>query len=298
MEIILNTNELVYAPFLNKKVDSFVIGFKDFCINQKFCLDYKNLLTSISEIKANDKKIYVSINFFATEKDIDKLKKVLHKLQKLDVDGFIVSDLGVANLFKKYNLASKLIIDLQTYVTNKYSALSLLNLGVKRVTISKEITLDDIKEIAAFLNGNVEVLAQGYIPITHSKRNILSCYYKNIKKKCNSSLHFLKEENRDNYYLLSESKDNLTVYNDKEYSLFSSLPELIDSKITTYKIDASYLNEDLINEYIEFYSEGIKLIKENKLNEYNSLSQKFSQKYSFDTPFLHNQSVLLKGGDK
>ena len=202
MNIILNTNKLGYTPFLDTHINSFIIGFKNFCINQEYTLSLKELPRAINEIKGKNKKIYLSINIFASEKDILKFKKIINKLKILNIDGFIVSDLGILNLFKENNLINKVILDLQTYTTNKYSAKSLLDLGVKRVSLSKEITLEDIEEISIFNNGNIEVLCQGYNAITHSKRPILSCYYKNLNLNKKNNIHYIKEESRENYYFL------------------------------------------------------------------------------------------------
>lgn len=298
MGIILNTNEKGYLPFLDDPITSFVIGLKDFCVNQKFCLSFKELPDAIQKIKDYGKNFYLSINMFATEKDIKRLKKIISSLKLLDIDAFIVSDLGVFNVLKENGLASKVMLDLQTYVTNKYSAKSLLDLGVKRVFLSKEITLNDIKEISLFTNGKVEVFAQGYNPITYSKRPILTNYYKNFKLKKKTNLHFIKEENRDNYYFLEEEQNTLIVYNDLEYSLLSYLDELVNSGVRHYYIDAIFLDEKKIKEYIYTYKNALDSVVRNDLNSYEKIKEKFIKEHEFSTPFLHNQSILLKEGDK
>lgn len=297
MNIILNTNELGYMPFLHTPATSFIIGLENFCVNQQYCLTIKKLPEAIKQIKEVGKKIYLSINLFAEESDIKRFKSIVSKLKRLDIDAYIVSDLGILNILKSHGLTNKIILDLQTYVTNKYSAKSLLNLGVKRVSLSKEITLDDIIEISTFNNGNIEVLCQGYNPITYSKRSILNCYYKNFKLKKEATLHFVKEESRDNYYYLNETNDSLIVYNDKQYSLFPYLLELITSKVSNFKIDTNFLSEKEINEYISIYGKGIGYVLENKIEEYNKLKEEFMNKYTFDTPFIHNGSFLLKEGN-
>ena len=141
MKLVLNTNELGYKDFLNSSVDTFIIGLKNFCHDQTYTITLKEIPTIIDELKANNKKLSLSVNIFALENDIKKLDKIIDSLLDLDIDSFIVSDLGVLNLFKKRNAENKVVLDLQTYVTNKYSAKSLLNLGVKRIVLSKEITL-------------------------------------------------------------------------------------------------------------------------------------------------------------
>ena len=298
MELILNTNELGFKPFLDTPVDSIIIGLKNFCINQPFSLSIKELKENISEIKNKEKKVYLSINVFALEKDIVKFKKIANKLTELDIDGFIVSDLGILNVLKELKLENKVILDCQTYVTNNYSAKSLLNLGVNRICLSKEITLEDIKNIAGSSKGNVELLAQGYYPITYSKRPILSCYLKNFKLKKNSSLYYIKEETREDYYYLLESKNSLTVFNNKQYSLFCYLDELKENYINHLRIDTLFLKEAEIKEYIEFYAKAISTIENNDIETYTSLKEEFNSKFTYSTPFLHNGSFLLKEESK
>lgn len=297
MGIILNTNEKGYLPFLDTPVTSFVVGLKDFCINQKYSLSLKELPEAINKIKNNHKNFYLSVNLFASENETKKFKKIISNLKILDIDAYIVSDLGIFNILKENGLANKVMLDLQTYVTNKYSAKSLLELGVKRVFLSKEITLNDIKEISLYTNGKVEVFAQGYNPITYSKRPILTNYYKNFKLKKDSDLHFIKEESRDNYYFLEEYKNSLIVYNDKEYSLFPYLDELVNSGVKHFYIDAIFLDEEKIKKYIYDYKNALDYILQNNFSKYNEIKEKFIKENEFSTPFLHNQSVLLKDGD-
>lgn len=296
MELLLNTNELGYKPFLNCQIETIIIGLKNFCHNQFYSVSLKQLPNVITELKQNKKKLCLSINTFASEKEIIKLDNLLDSLLNLEIDSFIVSDLGVLNLFKKRNIQNKVILDLQTYVTNKYSAKSLLNLGVKRIVLSKEITLNDIKEISTYNSGNIEMLCQGYYPITYSKRPILSCYYKNFKLKKNKNIHYIKEESRDFQYMLIEQNNLLTVYNNKQYSLFSNLDILHENNINKLRIDTNFMSVKEINSYIDFYVKAINYIKENNLSEYEKLKKEFNEKFEYDTPFLHTESFLLKEG--
>lgn len=296
MSIILNTNEYGFIPFLHTNVDAFIIGLKDFCVNQKYCVTIKKLPEIIKKIKKEHKSLYLSINMFANEKHTIKFKNIINKLKNLDIDYFVVSDLGILNIFKENNLSDKVILDLQTYVTNKYSAKSLLDLGINRVCLSKEITLEDIKEIASFNNGNIDVLCQGYVPITYSKRSILSRYYSKYNLKKANGIHYIKEESRENYYYLDESNNDLIVYNDKQYSLFPYLNDLLNNNINHLRIDANFLNEQEIIEYIELYSKGIEYITNNELDKYNKLKEEFINSHSFDNRFLQNSSFLLKEG--
>lgn len=296
MEIILKVNELGFEPFLDDPVDSFIIGLKGFSINQSFSMSLNKLPDCINKIRSKNKKIYLNLNCFALEKDINKFKKIITKLSLLDLDGFVVSDLGILNVLKENNLVSKVILDLHTYITNKYSAKSLIDLGIKRLCVAKEITLEDIKEISTFTNGKLEIQCQGYYPITHSKRPILDTYYENFNLNKKTNIHYIKEETRDSYYCLTQDKNSLTVYYDKEYSVFPYLNDLVNSNVNTYRIDANFLSEETIKEYIAFYSKAFSLIESNNSKEYEILKEEFVTKYKFENPFMHNKSFLLKEG--
>ena len=296
MELILNTNKLGYKPFLTSKIDAFIIGVNNYCINQQFRVSVKQLNEAITLARENKKKIYLSINNFVPEKKITLYKKLINKIKNLDIDGFIVSDLGVFNIFREFNLQSKVILDLQTYVTNNYSAKSLLNFGPSRICLSKEITLNDIKKISKCNPGKIELLAQGYFPITYSKRPILKCYMKNFKLKSKCSMHYIKEESRNDFYYLLEDKEGLSVYNNHQYSLFNHLPELIQNDVVFFRIDSTFMRKEEILDYINYYSNAIEAIKNNDDNKYEELNKEFNEKYSFEVPFLYNESFLLKEG--
>lgn len=298
MGIILKTNELGYLPFLNTDVTSIIVGLKGFCVNQKYSVSLKDLKDVIYSVKTHNKRFYLSVNLFAKEKELEKFKRIFNQLITYEIDCFIVSDLGILNLFIEKNLQSKVILDLNTYVTNKYSAKALMDLGLKRVCLAKEITLKDIQEISLYNDGKIEVLAQGYTPIAYSQRPILDLYYKKYKIKKNSTLHYLKEETRDSYYLLNQNNNNLTVYYDKQYSLFSNLKELVNSDVRHYRIDADFMDETTIKSYIHYYKKGTDLAVLKKEKELDLLIKEFTQNYTFDSPFLFNKSILLKGGSK
>ena len=139
-------------------------------------------------------------------------------------------------------------------------------------------------------------MCHGYVPITYSKREILKLYYKTNNLKYNDNLHYIKEENRENKYFLNQEKENLTVFNNKPYSLFSYLPELISSKINSFKIDAIFLNEEAIKQSVELYQKGIDYILNNNEKEFASLKKHFEKNFTYDNPFIENSSFLLKEG--
>ena len=111
-------------------------------------------------------------------------------------------------------------------------------------------------------------------------------------------MHFIKEESRENYYFLEEYKNSLIVYNDKEYSLLPYLDELVNSEVRHFYIDAIFLDEEKVKNYIYYYKNALDSILQNNFNKYSEIKEKFIKENEYSTPFLHNQSVLLKDGER
>ena len=96
------------------------------------------------------KKIYITVNIVAHNNDFDGLEEYLKYLDGIKVDGIIVSDLGIMNLAKKCVPDLPIHVSTQANVTNKYTAKLLCDMGVKRIVLARELTIEEIKEMAEY----------------------------------------------------------------------------------------------------------------------------------------------------
>ena len=95
------------------------------------------------------KKVYVTVNVFAHNKDFDGLKDYLAVLENAQVDAVIVSDLGVFQ-FVKANSNINVHVSTQANTTNKYSVKAWTDMGAERVVLAREVGLKNIAEIKDF----------------------------------------------------------------------------------------------------------------------------------------------------
>ncbi|MDR2880147.1 MAG: U32 family peptidase, partial [Fusobacteriales bacterium] len=94
-----------------------------------------------------NKKIYITLNIFAHNKEIDHLPEFIKFLDGADVDGVIVADLGVFQLVRETAPALDVHVSTQANNTNWRSVKLWKDLGAKRVILAREMSLDEIKEI-------------------------------------------------------------------------------------------------------------------------------------------------------
>ena len=93
------------------------------------------------------KKVYVTVNIFGRNDDIEQAEKYFKFLESAKVDGAIVSDTGLIYLAR--TVAPTLPINLSTQAnTLNYKTVEFWQKqGLNRVILARELSLDEIKEI-------------------------------------------------------------------------------------------------------------------------------------------------------
>lgn len=114
------------------------------------------------------RKVYVTINTLVQEKELPDLLRTLDVCSKYHVDAIILQDLGVARIIKEQYPELELHASTQMAVHNKEGALALQKLGFSRVVLARELTLPEIKEIAALPGLETEAFIHGALCYSYS----------------------------------------------------------------------------------------------------------------------------------
>ena len=194
-------------------------------------------------------KMYVLVNRFFMEDELTSLRAHLAYLKELDVDGIYYGDEGVLYEAKKLQLTAKLIYHPDTLITNKEDVQYYLDEGIKMVTISKDITLKEICEIARHVKGECEVIIHGRLNMMHSKRTLLTNYMtfigkqESLKKKQDL---YIMEENRDEKMPILEDDLGTHVFTGYTLVSFEEVLELQQSGILHMRIDGIFHDIDYL----------------------------------------------------
>lgn len=191
-------------------------------------------------------KLYVTCNTLPRNNEMAVLPDFLSYADEIGVDAFIIADLGVFELAKKYAPNVERHISTQAGIVNSDTANAWYNMGASRVVLAREMTFDDIVDIRAKIPKELEIecFVHGAMCVSFSGRCLISSYLTgrdanrgDCAQPCRWKYH-LYEENREGQFFPVEEADGGTyLYNSRDMCMIEHIPELIESGISSLKIE-------------------------------------------------------------
>ena len=207
------------------------------------------------------KKVYITLNIIAKDEDFDGLKEYLEFLQNIKVDAVIVADIGVMEFVRKYAPKIDIHISTQANIINSYTAKFFADLGVKRLILARELSLEQIKNLRKNLPKEVEieVFVHGAMCMAYSGRCLLSNYLTGRDSNHGECVqacrwkYYVREVSRDDELEVQEDEKGSYIFNSKDLNMLSHLQELKDAGVDSIKIEgrmkSSYYVATVVNAY-------------------------------------------------
>lgn len=225
----------------------------------------EELIDAVNYTHALGKKIYVTVNIFARNYDIENAEKYFKFLESIKIDGAIISDIGLIDLCR--NVAPNLNVNVSTQAnTQNYKTVQFYeNLGVKRVILARELSLKEIKEIHEKVpEMEIETFIHGAMCISYSGRCLLSDFRtgrKSNRGECVQACRWnyeIREKNSECGYMEMEEDERGTyILNSKDLNLLDYIGEMIDSGICSFKIEGRMKSEYYLATVINAYRRAI-----------------------------------------
>ena len=242
--------------------DAVYLAYKKFGLRafaDNFDLD--ELKQAVDYCHAKNKKVYVTINILAHDRDFETLPEFLVELDKIRPDGAIVSDLGVVSLIKKIAPHVPLHLSTQANLTNKYAAKEYVDFGFKRLVLARELSLPEVRKIRDFIPDDIEIEAfvHGAMCISYSGRCLLSNFLtgrSGNNGECAQSCrweYFMREKSRTDELTMQEDEHGTYILNSKDMNMLEHIDKLVDAGVTSFKIEGrvktSYYVASVVNAY-------------------------------------------------
>ena len=234
-KILVSIDNLNNLP---SQADGYVLGYEKYTFFAKHRFSFEEL-----EAFKEPRKIYLLLNVMLHEKQVEDFRLEAEKLSLLDIN-FIVQDLGMVGILKRYVDASRIIYNPYTLVCNleEFRAYK-ENLGVA-IGVSSQLSLDNLEKF----KGDSFITLYGYVPIYQSYRKVISLY--STYHEVNASKETLvKEATRDDKHHIIENEYGSVIFSSEPVDLVSDIERLKDAKYLF--IDTSYVDEEKTNQILE-----------------------------------------------
>ncbi len=211
-------------------------------------------------------KVYVTMNIIPHNEDLKGMKEYIEELVKLNVDAILISDPGVFAIVRETAPEMDIHLSTQANNTNFKSALFWFEQGVKRIVLARELSLTEIKEIRDNTPKELELEAfvHGAMCISYSGRCLLSNYMVGRDSNRGECAHpcrwkyYLMEEKRPGEYLpVYENEKGTFIYNSKDLCMVDHIHEIINSGITSLKIEGRMKSSFYVALIVKAYREAI-----------------------------------------
>lgn len=192
------------------------------------------------------KRVYMTINVFAHNQDINMLVSYLESIKHIPIDGFIVSDPGVIYTIKQIMPGAEIHLSTQANTTNYASASFWHSIGVKRIVTARELSFDEIRELRAKTPDTMEIesFVHGAMCISYSGRCLLSNFMTHrdanrgaCSHPCRWSYSLVEQKRPGEYIPVEEDERGTYFFNSKDLCMIKHIPEIIESGIDSLKIE-------------------------------------------------------------
>jgi len=196
---------------------------------------------------ARGKKVYVTINGFPFNAQLNLLKKHILAIAALEPDALIVASPGVVRLCNELAPQIPIHLSTQANVMNYLDAQVFYDMGVRRIIAAREISLKDVMNIKEHLPDlEIEIFVHGSMCFAYSGRCLVSAVQMgrvpnrgSCANDCRFEYTLYAEGDHGTLFRLEEDPDVGTyIFNAKDMNMASAVDEILDSgAIDSIKIE-------------------------------------------------------------
>lgn len=243
--------------------DSVYLGTSDFNARARAKnFDDETLKKAIKYAKLRNVKVHVTLNILIKNEEFEDAVKLAIKVYNFGADALIIQDLGLLEyLIKNY---PEIPVHASTQMTthNLAGVKQLENMGIQRVVLSRELSINEIKNICNNANVEIETFIHGALCICYSGQ----CLFSSIIGGRSGNRGLCAQPCRLPYTLIDEKKSILDkghLLSPRDLNAVKFLPELIRSGVKCFKIEGRLKSPEYVGIITKFYRKYIDIVLDN-----------------------------------
>ena len=271
--------------------DAVYAGTPDMCLRAQSKFSMEELKDGINYVHSHGKKIYLTLNLFMHNRDVEKLPTFVETLRQLKPDGVLIADPGVFRYVKENAPELNLFVSTQANICSWSAVKFWQSQGAKLCVLGREVTFDEVKEIRQKCPDILlETFMHGAMCMSYSGRCLISNYLADRSAnqgKCahccrwHYKLHLrlkdgtikeliIDEHNKDSFEFLLEEEFRPGEYfevveddhggymlNSKDLCLLPRLPDLLSVGLDSLKVEGRNKTEYYAGTVARAYRQAI-----------------------------------------
>ncbi len=264
---------------INNGADAIYLGGSKFSARAYASnFDNETMMKAVDYAHSYGVKVYVTMNTLLKENELREALKYSGYLYEIGVDSLIIQDTGLINLIQKVYPDFELHASTQMTVHNGGGALYFTEKGLKRIVLSRELSLDEIKYISKDLGIETEIFVHGALCVCYSGQCLMSSMIggrSGNRGRCAQSCRMqytLKGENSGERkgYLLSP----------KDTCLIDDVDSIIDSGTSSLKVEGRMKKPEYVAGVTRNYRKAIDKIEKNTKFDLNKGKNELTQLFN------------------
>jgi putative protease len=212
-------------------------------------------------------KVYVTVNTLIREDELQDAALYLLKLYEMGADAVLVQDVGLTGLARQVAPELDLHASTQMTIHNSAGVAWALRLGMKRVVLAREVSLDEIEKMASEAEIGLEVFIHGALCYCYSGQCLLSSAIGGrsgnrgmCAQPCRKP-YVLQIGDRDEYgrpiNLSAAAVKDRFLLSTRDLSVYGHLDKIVKSQIESLKIEGRMKSPEYVAIVTSIYRDAI-----------------------------------------
>ena len=190
--------------------------------------------------------VYVAMNSVVAAGEVPSMSNLLQSVSDIGADAVIAQDPGIFFIARK--LFPKLKIHASTLMTahNHSGVKSLQAMGASRVVLARELTLEEIEQISAATDADLEIFVHGALCYSYSGLCMTSSFrggHSGLQGRCVQPCRLRFKQGRKDGFFLSCN----------DFCALPHLPQLKKMRVASFKIEGRMKSADYISQVVRAY---------------------------------------------
>ena len=202
-------------------------------------------------------RIFVTVNTIVFDEELDRVADLIGQIARAGADALIVQDPAVLLLAREKGIDIPMHASTQCSIRTPERARFLEGLGFSRLVLERELTLDEIRTIAAGTEAEIECFVHGAVCVCYNGQ----CYLSEAIEGRSANRGCCIQACRSLYDLV-DGKGRTLVRNKallslKDMNLIGRLGDLADAGATSFKIEGRLKNRSYVMNTVKAYSDAL-----------------------------------------